>query len=147
MQIPNGYYAILSQEEPDEIRVRFPEHKNIITWGETWEEAEKSAGEALNGCLESDFTRGYVLPVASKPKAGRGQRVVFVPLEPEVRTAYMLRAWREAAHMTQAAVAERAGMPLPSYQRMEKPGRANLTVKSLEKVAAALGKRLVLELA
>ncbi|MFA6033160.1 MAG: type II toxin-antitoxin system HicB family antitoxin [Myxococcota bacterium] len=147
MQIPDGYYAILIRKGPNEIWVKFPEHSNIITWGETWEEAEKSAWEALNGCLESDLTRGFVLPAAHKVKAARGERVVFVPLQPEVRTAYLLRAWREAAHMTQAAVAERAGMPLPSYQRMEKPGRANLTVKSLEKVAAALGKRLVLELA
>jgi antitoxin HicB len=147
MRVPEGYYAILFDEpESGAIGVRFPEHPGVITYGKDPDKAEEAAREALCAALESDFGRGFNLPPARKHKAGKGERIVFIRLPPEVRTAYLLRAWREDAQLTQMAMAQRLGISYQSYQRMERPGRSNLTVATLEKIAECLGRRLVLDL-
>ena len=43
--------------------VSFPDLPSINTYGETLGEATKNAEEALNGSLESDFERGFSLPI------------------------------------------------------------------------------------
>lgn len=143
--VPGGYFAILEEDE-DTILVQFPQHSTINTYGYDWEHAEEMAREALSAALESDFERGYKLPPVKKPRAKKGRKVVFIPLEPEVRTAYMLRAWREEAGFTQKQMADRLGISYQAYQRMERPGRSNLTVSTLERVARALNKQLLIEM-
>ena len=78
--------------------------------------------------------------------AKAGQKVVFILLEAEVRTAYMLRDWREQAALTQKELAKRLNISYQAYQRMERPGRSNLTVNTLDRVAEALHRELVIEL-
>ncbi len=147
MKVPEGYYAILFHEpESDTVGVRFPAHSGIITYGRGWEEATEMAREALSAALEAEFERGASLPPARRPKAKRGERLVFVRLDPEVRTAYLLRSWREEAGLTQKEMARRMDITYQAYQRMERPGRSNLTVATLEKVAEALDRKLVLDL-
>jgi len=102
------------------------------------------AREALNVSLESDFERGVKLPALRKPRAGKGERVVLVPLDAEVRMAYVLRAWREEAGLTQQEMASRLGVSYQAYQRMERPGRSNLTVATLDRIARALHRELVI---
>lgn len=147
MEVPKGYFATLHcEKESGNIIATFIDHPNVNTFGTTWEEAEKYAAEALNGSLEVDYERGFVLPPARKPKAKKGEKIVFIPLEPDVMMAYQLRAWREEGHLTQKAMASRLGIPFQSYQRMERPGHANLTIKTLHRVAAALQKKLIVTL-
>lgn len=50
--------------------------------------------------------------------------------------------FRRALGLTQEEAAERLGMPLKNYQRVER-GLQNLTVKTLVRVAAALEARAV----
>ena len=111
MHVPDGYFAILF-EEPDSgtVGVRFPEHPGVVTYGHDWSEAEEMAQEALSAALETDFDRGLVLPASDRPAAEPGERVVFVPIEPEIRTAYLLRSWREEAGFTQKEMAEKMGI-------------------------------------
>ncbi len=143
--IPSGYYAIFEKDE-DTVLVQFPQHPNILTYGFDWEHAEEMAQEALSASLEADFEQGYVLPRTKKPRAKKGQKVIFIPLEPEVRMAYLLRSWRESAGLTQKQIANRLGVSYQAYQRMERPGRSNLTVHTLDRVARALKKELVIEM-
>ena len=147
MQVPEGYHAVLFEEpESEVVGVHFPEHPGVITFGESWEEAEEMAHEALCAALETDFDRGLVLPPSHKPTAGPGERIVFVPIEPEIRMAYLLRQWREEAGVTQTDMAQKMGITYQAYQRMERPGRSNLTINTLNRVARALGRHLVVEL-
>lgn len=48
--------------------------------------------------------------------------------------------FRRAYGLTQEAAAERLGIPLKNYQRIER-GLRNLTIKTLVRVAAAVGTR------
>ena len=62
-----------------------------------------------------------------------------------MQTAILLRVTRLAEGKTLAELARALGTSWPAVQRLEKPN-ANPTLKQLERVAHALGKRLVLEL-
>lgn len=147
MDVCKGYYAVLFREpESKTIGVRFPDHPSVISYGRDWNEAEENAREALSAALEAEFERGATLPKPSKPKARKCERIVFVSIDPEVRTAYLLRAWRERAGLTQKQIATQMGISYQAYQRMERPGRANLTVETLKKIAKVLRGELILDL-
>ena len=142
--VPSGYYAVLGADDDGNVLVRFPQHPGVNTFGRDWEEAEDMASEALNVALESDFDRGIKLPALRKPRVGKDERVVLVPLEAEVRMAFVLREWREDAGFTQQEMASRLSVSYQAYQRMERPGRSNLTVSTLDRIARALDRDLVI---
>lgn len=145
--VPDGYYAAIFYEKTSKTYgVRFPDFPTIVTFGNSFPEAVEMAKEALIAMLESGFDRNQPLPVSHKPKTKRGDKVVFIPMEPDVQTAYLLRHWRQSAGLTQKQLAARMGISFQAYQRMERPGHANLTVATLQKIADALDKHLVLEL-
>jgi len=116
----------------------------VNTFGRDEDEAEEMAREALNLALEADFDRGLRLPASRKPRVGHGEHIVLVPLDAEVRMAYVLRMWREEAGLTQQELASRLGVSYQAYQRMERPGRSNLTVTTLDRIARALNRELVI---
>jgi len=147
MAVPEGYFAILSMEKKSKtISVLFAEHPGVITYGDSWEHAERMAEEALSAALESDFDRELSLPKAKKPKLKKGQKTVFIRISPEVRMAYLLRNVRSRANLTQKQMAKKLDISYQAYQRMERPGRSNLTVLTLEKIAKAVNGELVLDL-
>lgn len=146
-RIPEGYFAILFREKNSKtIGVRFPDYSGIITYGSTWKDAEKNAYEALYAASETELDKGLTLRELRKPKVKKGERLIFVSLEAGIRTAYRLRGWRETVGLTQKEVARRLGVSYQAYQRMERPGRSNLTIATLEKIAKALDGKLVVEL-
>lgn len=145
-QIPEGYYAVIFfEKESKTYGVRFPDHPGIITYGQNFGEAVEMAQEALSAALESEFDRKQPLPISHKPKTKNSDKTVFISIEPEIRMAYLLRSWREDAGLSQKQLAERLGISFQAYQRMERPGRSNLTVATLQRIAQALNKALILD--
>lgn len=142
-----GYWAILIPDrESSTVGVVFPDHPTVITYGTDREHAVEMGAEALNATLEVEFDRHLPLPRPSgKPKPKKGQEAVFITLDPEVRTAFLVRGWREQTGLSQAQIAKRMGISTQAYQRMERPGRSNLTVATLDRIAKAIGKHLVLQ--
>ncbi|MFC1592030.1 type II toxin-antitoxin system HicB family antitoxin [Thermodesulfobacteriota bacterium] len=117
--------------------VSFVDFENINTWGETVEQAIANAEEALNGCLESDFERGFSIP---DPSVIKGRSVHYIPVKSHIAVALMLRRLR--AGKTQKEIARKLQISFQVYQRLENPRKANPTIKTLEKVARAYGKHL-----
>ena len=145
--IPKGYYALLYKERKSKtVAVSIYGHPNVITYGKNFETAESNANEALNGTLEAEFHKDFVLPKARKPRAKRGQKVVFIKMKPEIYMAFLLREWRRDAGFTQKEMASRLDISYQAYQRMERPGRSNLTVETLSKIARSLNGELIIEL-
>lgn len=134
-----AYPARLHREGAD-ILVEFPDFPNIATYGKDQDEALRHAEEALNGCIESDFERGFSIPQAS---AAKGRGVHPIPVRPHVAVALMLRQLR--GNLTQQEVAARLNISFQVYQRLENPRKANPTIKTLEKVAQAYGRRVELD--
>lgn len=120
--------------------VAFPDFENINTWGETLDQALKNAEEALNGCLESDFERGFQIP---DPSAKKGRNFYAIPVKPHIAVSLMLRKLR--ADRTQKEIARKLKISFQVYQRLENPRKANPTLKTLEKVASAYGKHISLD--
>jgi DNA-binding XRE family transcriptional regulator len=75
---------------------------------------------------------------------GRG-RTIEVPVPAKLAVKLAVRWARKRAGMTQADLARRAGLTQPAVARLEDPDY-NPTLDMLERVAAALGTRLEVDL-
>lgn len=132
------YFARIQKTEGTYL-VSFPDFPNVNTYGDTLEEALDMACDALNASLEVDYERGYALPAPTDCSGKRGYHPVR--LLPHVELAYDLKRLRR--NMTQGQIAEKLGISYQAYQKLENPRRCNPTIKTLEKIGVALGKRLV----
>ena len=121
--------------------VEFPDIPSINTYGETVKGALHNAKEALNGCLESDFERGFKLPKRTKRKYRNGYAI---EVEPHISLAYQLRKIRNG--MSQSQIAKKLGISYQAYQKLENPRKCNPTVKTLEKISEVFGRSLVISL-
>jgi antitoxin HicB len=117
--------------------VSFPDLDNVLTYGASIEEALVNAEEALNGCIEADFERNFIIPA---PSSLSGADVFPIPVAPHVAVALMLRSLR--AGRSQIEVARQLNISYQVYQRLENPRKANPTIKTLEKIARVFGKRV-----
>jgi len=97
-----------------------------------------SSCQALgNSDYHFHIAHGFPLPEAA---TGPGEGFYPVAVEPHILVAWELRKLR--GDLSQSEIAARLGIPYQSYQRLENPGKGNPTVKTLERVAKAFGKRL-----
>lgn len=131
-----GYTLVF---EDDAYTAQFVDLPNIITYGETAEDAHKYAKEALDASLECDVSRGFQLPEPS----GAGE--YFAEVAAYIEVADMLRKLR--GERSQGDVAKLLGISYQAYQRLENPRKGNPSVKTLEKVAQVFGKRLTIQVA
>ncbi len=134
------YYCRLIEEEGIFL-IEFPDVPNAITSGRSRDEALSNATEALNGVLESDIAHGFPLPEA---QTGPRRGLHAVEVEPHILVAWELRKLR--GDRPQSEIASRLGLSYQAYQRLENPAKANPSVKTLQRVAKAFGKRLKIEL-
>lgn len=124
--------------------VEFPDLPGCVTEGETLDAAKHNAKEALTGYLASVFERSLKIPSPSSPK---GKHVYHIEPEPEVALPILLRKLRETKKLTQGDIARVLGISYQAYQRLEKPGKSNPTLKTLERLAKVFDKDLRLEFA
>jgi antitoxin HicB len=138
------YPAIIKYDKSDRVyTVEFPDLPGCVTFGKTLSGAVEKAKEALSGYLASIFERGFKIPSPS-----RRTRKGTYPILPEVTVLVplLLRKSREELDLSQSDAAKRLGISYQSYQKLENPNKANPTLKTLEKVAKAFGKRFVMKL-
>ncbi len=135
------YHCTIKQED-GLFGVEFPDLPNIITVGATHDEAMAMATEALNAALETDVARGFSLP---DPITGPGEGLYPIEVFPHIILAWDIRKLR--GNRSQSEIAARLGLSYQAYQRLENPAKGNPTVKTLERVARALGKRLEVRIA
>ena len=114
--------------------VQFPDMPNIQTYGNTLEHALEMAKEALEGCLESDISRGLPIP---PPKYKKGY-----PITVASHIVLSLRLRELRGEKSQSDIADKLGLSYQAYQRLENPRKANPTVKTLEKIARVYGRQL-----
>jgi antitoxin HicB len=127
------YYCTI-EKEGDEYIAQFPDMTNIVTSGLTHEEAIAMAKEALDGCLEADVSQGNIIP---KPKFKNGYPVSVAN---HITVSLQLRELR--GEQSQTVIAKKLGLSYQAYQRLENPRKSNPTIKTLERIAHALGREL-----
>ncbi len=135
------YYAKITKSEGCYL-VSFPDMPNLNTFGENFDDALKNASEALNGCLKSDFERGFSLPEA---KSHKGKSYAKIKVLPHIEIAYSLKKIRNGK--SQVEIARKLGISYQAYQKLENPRKYNPTVKTLEKISRVLGKDLEIRFA
>ena len=131
-------YNCTIKKERNLFLAQFPDMTNIQTYGNTHEEALSMAKEALEGCLESDISRGIPIP---PPAYKKGYPVA---VSSHIILALRLRELR--GNQSQTDIAQKLGLTYQSYQRLENPRKANPTVKTLEKIARVYGRELSIAL-
>jgi len=124
--------------------VEFTDLPGCLTEGETLDEAKHNAREALTGYLASIFERNLKIP---EPSDIKGKGIYHIEPEPEVSVPVVLRKLRETRKLTQGDIAKVLGISYQAYQRLEKPGKSNPTLKTLERLAKVFDKDLRLEFA
>jgi antitoxin HicB len=124
--------------------VEFPDLPGCLTEGDTLDVAKQNAKEALTGYLSSIFERNLIIP---DPSVLKGRNIYDIEPEPEVAVPILLKRLRETRKLTQGDIAKVLGISYQAYQRLEKPGKSNPTIKTLERLAKVYNKDLRLEFA
>ncbi len=119
--------------------VQFTDLEEAFTQGETLEEAAFNAAEVLTGILDCRLAHDQPIP---EPSSGA---LVAYPAA-RVQAALLLRNARAESGRTLADLARMLDTSWPAAQKLESPHN-NPTLKQLERAAAALGKRLVMQMA
>ena len=131
------YPATLEAQADGGYFVAFPDLEDTFTEGATEEEALFNASEVLTAMLEAKIAHG--LPIAPPSPVGPG--TCGVAPDAKTQAALLVRFTRGSRAL--AEVARALGTSWPSAQRLEDPQHWP-SLKSLDRAAAALGKRLVL---
>ena len=124
--------------------VEFPDLPGCLTEGGNIDTAKTNAKEALTGYLASIFERNIRIP---EPSALKGKNIYYIEPEPEVAVPMILRKFREKKKLSQVDIAHELGISYQAYQRLERPGKSNPTIKTLERLAKVFDKDLRLEFA
>ena len=139
------YYLATLRREGSRILVSFPDCPGCQTFGRTREHALTNAREALEGWLETHLLAGDA-PPQSRRRATKGSaRSAAVTISPILAVRLQLRWARQELRLTQAALAERVGVTRQQIALLEAPD-ANVTLRTLERVAKAMNLRLEVEL-
>ncbi len=117
--------------------VKFVDIEEAFTQGETVEECIFNAGEVLNAMLECRLESEDEIPLPST-----GNHKYRVAPSAAIQAALLIKANRQGK--TLADLARALGVTWPVAQRLEDP-RHSPSLKQLERAAAALGKRLVID--
>ncbi|GHU74322.1 hypothetical protein FACS189450_14970 [Spirochaetia bacterium] len=121
-------------KDDDMFIAQFPDMTNVVTGGFSHEEALAMAKEALDGCLESDVAHGRDIPAPSF-KDG-------FPIAVASHIVVAMRIRQLRGEQSQTDIARKLGLSYQAYQRLENPGKANPTVKTLERIAHVFGQEL-----
>jgi antitoxin HicB len=121
----------------------FPDLPGCITEGDSVEEVLSMAKDALSGWLAVRFDRNFSIPEA---RFLPGKNIHWVEPNPDVAIPLMIRKIRLELGLSQKEVAHRLHIAYQSYQAWENPTSANPTLKQLSKLAAAVGKKLIIEM-
>ena len=136
--------VVVHQAEEGGYWAEFPDLPGCVTEGDSLKETLENAQEALSGWIASRFERNFEVPT---PSSAKGKNVHLVEPSPEVGVPLVLRKIRTEIGLSQKEVAKKLDITYQTYQTWENPASANPTIKQLAKVAHAVGKKLVLEIA
>jgi predicted RNase H-like HicB family nuclease/DNA-binding XRE family transcriptional regulator len=125
--------------------VSFPDCPGCNTFGRTRGRALTNAREALEGWLEAHLAAGDAPPQPSRRRLPANVDTIIVPVPPILGVRLQLRWARQAAGLSQTALAKRVGVTRQQIALLEAPD-ANVTLRTLAKVAKAMDLQLDIQL-
>lgn len=132
------YPARFSKEEEGGYFIQFIDIPEAMTDGETMEEAELNAREALSGVLGFRLDNNQEIPT---PSTHGGDDVRYVAPDAQIQAAILIRVQRGIQPLS--VLARALDTSWLAAKRLEDPHHWP-TLKQLDRAAAVMGKRLVL---
>ncbi|MCB0307825.1 MAG: helix-turn-helix transcriptional regulator [Bdellovibrionales bacterium] len=108
-----------------------------MTQAETLDELRKNMAEVLNTYLDEPESSRQIFPLPGKY---RGQNIEKVAVQSNVLLAMIIRMARLRQNLTQKKVADRMGVKLYAYQRLESSKHVNPTWTTIQKLVQAIPK-------
>jgi len=135
-------YAAYVHREDDSVVVTFPDCEGCQTQADESDEVASLAEEALVGWLDAMMEVGEVPPIPrERARPPRGARLVWVTVPATLAAKVALRQARQAAGLTQAELARRAGVSQQQVAKVERPD-SNPTLATLDWLARVLDLQL-----
>ncbi|MEK6750552.1 MAG: type II toxin-antitoxin system HicB family antitoxin [Pseudomonadota bacterium] len=132
-------YPAKFKREENSIFVEFPDLPDTFTEGKTEEEALFNAAEVLTAMLNWRLDNDKPIP----PPTAKLTNAYYVAPDAKTQAALLVRYTRTESEFSVADLARTLETSWPAAARLEDAHHWP-TLKQLEKVAAAMGKRLVL---
>jgi antitoxin HicB len=124
----DGGYVVTCRDVPE-----------VVTQGETVEDAISQAEGALEAAIEMRFEDGMTIPVPSAKK--RGEHLASLPIRAAMKAALYVSMLEQ--DVSKAELARRLGLDEKEARRMLDP-KHETKVPTLERALHALGKRVEL---
>lgn len=136
------FYPLSFIEEDGDIVVRSRDLPELLTAGDTIEEATENAEDALDVVVLSYLEKGIDLPEPSELQAGEVR--VYVPATTAAK-ALVIQAFKEAG-ISKVELAKRMGIAETEARRILDP-HYGTKLDKIEDAAKAMGRRLIVDLA
>jgi len=134
------YPAVVTKEGKN-LLADFPTCPGCQSFAPPGHDIEQEAKEALELWLESYLQERMFPPRPPRTFKARKGRVLWVPVEPKLAVKLELRWMREDLGVTQAELANLAGVSQPAIAQLESPD-SNPTIETLNRVARAMGAQI-----
>ena len=139
------YHAIITKEGSRTL-AEFLDAPGCQTFAERGESIEEFAPDALQGWLNAQLQDGRVPPrPRSRPRPPAEGTLLPVAVSAVLAARLQVRWARDEEGISQTELARRVGVSQQAIARIESPD-ANVSMDTLERVAAALGRRVDLNL-
>jgi predicted RNase H-like HicB family nuclease/DNA-binding XRE family transcriptional regulator len=136
------FYAAHVHREGKQWLAEFPDAPGCQTFADSAEELRAAAEEALEGWLEAHLVDGKSPPRPRVRHKAKGERKLWkVPVAPSLAAAIHVRWARQRLGLSQGQLAARVRVSQQQIAKLENPDE-NPTLKTIEKVAKALGMEL-----
>jgi antitoxin HicB len=134
------YPAIFDPAAEGGYTITFPDFPEAISEGDSFEEANYNAIELLDLTLKSRMEDNEIIPL---PHTETGANIQMIAPDVNIQAALLVKLNRGEKKFSD--LARTLGTSWPAVSRLEDPKHWP-SLRQLDKVAAALGKRLVLSL-
>lgn len=134
------YPAIFDPADEGGYTITFPDFPEAISEGDTLEEANYNATEVLDLTLKSRMEDNELIPI---PHSKTGDKVYMIAPDVNIQAALLVKLNRGEKKFSD--LARTLGTSWPAVSRLEDPKHWP-SLRQLDKIAGALGKRLVLSL-
>ena len=120
--------------------VEFIDIPSCVTEGDTLEEAQAMAKDAISAMLYSLDSRKMTIP---EPSVIKGKGIYYIEPELKIAFAITLKRERERLGLSQKDIAEHMNVNRAYYQRIENPRKTNPTLGTIDKLPKVFNRQFI----
>lgn len=138
LKYPARYY-----KNEDGLWAKFIDFPDAATQGNTMEELVEMAEDVISAILEYRSEENREIP---EPANVKGKNIIYIDVPPHIALPILLRKARLEKGLSQTEISQKINRKYQTYQRFENIKNFNVRIKTLEKIAKALDKKIIIDL-